>query len=102
MIWISLVVIAILTMVAVSLIFASSTYSPMPGIPDDHKVLRKNELLTPEHDTQATAEFQNIHEDVKKIVPSANASYYEQCDLQAASQALLQAVKSYEAIRNQA
>lgn len=86
----------------ISLVFGSSTYSSMPGAKVDLSILEENELLIPSCDRKKDAMLQEKHNEASRFVALANFSYRTRADLQATSQALLQAVECYEAIREQA
>ena len=85
----------------ISLVFGSSTYSSMPGAKANLSVLGENELLLPSYDNKKDARLQEKHNEANKLVKSARQYSWTRRDLEATSQALLQAVECYEAIREE-
>ena len=97
-----LVVLAILAIVTVPFIFAAIIGSDLAGANANLSVVGEDELLMPSHDLKQYAMIQGKKQKIDELVSLANASYKNQTDLEAASQALEQAVRHYEAIREQA
>jgi len=92
----------LLPLAMISFVFGSSTYSSMPGAKVDLGVLGEDELLPYQRDKQQYAMLQDKHREAARFVALANHSYRTQSDLEAASQALFNAVECYEEIREQA
>ena len=102
MTWIVIALITVISLVTVSLVFGSSTYSSMPGAKVDVSVLGEGELLIYEYDTTKGGMIQDKHKEVERFVGEANHYYRTRTDLQHVSDVLLQAVECYENIRDQA
>lgn len=85
-----------------SFVFGSSSYSSLPGVKADLRVLREEQLLMPEYDKKSGGVFQSHHRAATKLVQAANHSYWPRLDLEATSQTLFQAAECYEDIREQA
>lgn len=102
MTWIVLVVITILALVTVSFMSGSSHFHSQPGAMVDLSFLGVGKLLMPNYDENKAGVLQDKHREVAEFVKSAKGNYKPPYGLETTSGFLLQAVKCYESIRNDA